>query len=101
MEESHSKEILSQDPLCDKLFPPRDGTVDRKDNAFGFWLPHGLDGEDEEVFVSQLLQCKERFKSIECIPTDKLWLESEQVAFFEKHPEKLPGAENDLPDVSH
>ncbi|KAN0081995.1 hypothetical protein V8E54_003293 [Elaphomyces granulatus] len=98
--QSHSKESLSQDPLCDKLFPPRDGTVDRKDNAFGFWLPHGLDGEDEEVFVSQLLQCKERFNSIErafreveCIPTDKLWLESEQVAFFEEHPEKLPGRE--------
>jgi hypothetical protein len=40
-------------------FSPRDGTVDRKDNVFGFWRPHGLDGEDEEVFVSRLLQCKE------------------------------------------
>lgn len=38
-------------------------------------------------------------REVEGIPQEKLWLESEQAEFFERHPEKLPSTGNDHPDI--
>ena len=35
----------------------------------------------------------------ENLPVEKLWLEVEQVDFFERNPELLPGAGHDHPEV--
>ncbi|KAL1970535.1 hypothetical protein VTN77DRAFT_4179 [Rasamsonia byssochlamydoides] len=84
----------------DREGPPlqSDGnSVDPTQNHLGFWLPHGLDADDEEKFVTQLRQCKQRFNRIEeafreteGIPREKLWLESEQEEIFARHPVKRP-----------
>lgn len=83
----------------------REGEGARKGQPFGFWLPHGLT-PDDETFAGQIRKCLERFNKFEQgfresenIPMDRLWLEVEQVKFFEQNPGLLPGAGNDYPEV--
>lgn len=83
-----------------------DASGEPMNEVFGFWLPHGLDSENDETFVSQIRCCKQRFnlieelfREVEQIPQEKLWLESEQADFFQRCPEKLPGAHNDFAEL--
>lgn len=83
----------------------REGEGTRKVQPFGFWLPHGLT-PDDKTFAGQIRECLERFNQFERgfresenISMDKLWLEEEQVKFFEQNPGLLPGAGNDYPEV--
>lgn len=41
------------------------GEVPPGDNVFGFWLPHGLQDNDPQVYASQLRACHQRFNAIE------------------------------------
>jgi hypothetical protein len=99
--------IINQSPREREGKMRPDWTVDPADNVFGFWLPHGMNGENDEIFVSQIRQCTQRFnmieaafRKVECIPQEHLWLESEQAEFFENNPDKLSGSKNDHPDVT-
>ena len=44
-------------------------------------------------------QIKRRFRDSENVPMDQLWLEGEQVGFFEQSPGLFPGAGSDYRDV--
>ncbi|KKK26856.1 hypothetical protein ARAM_003456 [Aspergillus rambellii] len=81
-----------------------DGSIMPQDNTFGFWLPHGL--TNDETLGAQICQCKDRFNNIErafreveAISKDQLWLEAEQAGFFDQN-QRLPGGDNDNPDVT-
>lgn len=91
------------EPNPDDMLLP-DGTFNPDCNQFGIWLPHGL-SSDPVRFQLERRECEQRFNRIEAafreaegLSPDHLWLESEQVGFFERYPEKLPGMANDIPD---
>lgn len=83
----------------------REGNSNDESQTFGFWLPHGLSPDDKK-FAEQIRACQERFNQIERgfresenIPVNNLWLETEQVEFFERNPDLLPGASHDYPEA--
>ncbi|OJJ46469.1 hypothetical protein ASPZODRAFT_2129488 [Penicilliopsis zonata CBS 506.65] len=88
---------------------PRDreaqpGLDPASEHVFGFWLPHGLASDDEDLFGQQLAGCLGRFNDIEKafrdtedISPDQLWLEREQIEFFGQREDLLPGSKNDQP----
>ena len=67
--------------------------------------PHGLLPE-ENTLGAQIQKHRGRFnkiarayRQVESIPIDKVWLQSEQAAFFQQHPALVPGGQNDYPEV--
>lgn len=99
--------FMKMNPDAEISQSPRERECNSNDGnqTFGFWLPHGLT-PDDKIFAEQIRACQERFNQIERgfresenLPVDKLWLEVEQVDFFEQNPELLPGAGHDHPEV--
>lgn len=90
--------VVPNNPLDSQLYLSDDGTVHPGDNIFGFWLPHGT------TSASEIRACEQRWNYIEAafrksegLDEHQIWLEREQVDYFERHPERYPSGQFDIP----
>lgn len=65
--EEYPNATISQNPRERESILRADGSVDPGDNLFGFWLPHGLNSQDEEVLPqSSVTVCSVSTRSNKC-----------------------------------